>query len=165
MEAYCQRRWGSSYWTQHLRREGAKDGARFQNWKWWPHTLRGHQWVQYGHKVHGLSTDQLNEILFTALYEEGANLSSVEELVALGQKHFGDNCQQEQLRAYLQENQGADQVCREMESGRRKYRISGVPFYVAYSRKGSKRPYTFSGAQPASALLEIFGELAKSESS
>ena len=164
MEAYCRRRWGSSSWTQHLRREGRKDGAAFAKWQWWPHTLRGHQWIQYGRERHGLSTDRLNQILFTALYEEGANLSSVDELVALGSQHFGCTAEEEEeLRLYLQENQGADQVRKEIENGRRKYRISGVPFYLA-SRKGSaKSPYAFSGAQPSSSLLKIFAELASEE--
>ena len=160
MEAYCRRRWGSSGWTNHLKQEGRKDGASFRNWKWWPNTLRGHQWIQYGVQRHNLKSDDLNARLFTALYEEGANLSSVQTLIKLGQELFPE-CNEEELRAYLSDNQGAVEVQREIQAGRRQFQIQGVPFFVV-SRNGE--PFTtFSGAQSSGYLKSILREAATEE--
>lgn len=73
------------------------------------------------------------------------------------------------LRSHLENNVGAKDVMREIQSGRRRYGIKGVPFFVVESSgdgdgAGSGRPYGFSGAQDPSAFVEIFEELAGSSS-
>lgn len=160
-EAYNRRRWGSSGWTNHLRREGKKDGANFANWKWWPNTLKSHQLVQYGLEKHQIPTNQMNRILFESVYEEGENISLTDTLIRIAQAHFS-NWNWDELRNYLEENEGAIQVQQDIARGRRQYGISGVPFFVigAY-QDGNKKgtPYGVSGAQSPSALLNIFEEL------
>jgi predicted DsbA family dithiol-disulfide isomerase len=161
-EDYNQRRWGSSSWTNHLRREGAKDGAKFSNWQWWPNTLKSHQWIQYGVEKHGLSTDHLNSVLFTALYEQGVNLSLVDALVELGKAEFPD-CSKQDLRMYLEEDRGANQVRREIDQGRRNYRIRGVPFFVVSDDKNPDA--VFSGAQSSAYIKEVLEKVAASHES
>ena len=154
-EAYNQHRWGGSGWTHHLRQEGRKDGALFQNWKWWPNTLHAHQFVAFASK-HGVSTSKSNQVLFEALYEEGENISLVDTLVSLGRTKL--NLDEEELRKYLEDDNTAKEVRREMESGRRKYGISGVPFFIVDGNAVDK-PYAFSGAQPSATFLEVFDEV------
>jgi predicted DsbA family dithiol-disulfide isomerase len=165
--SYCQRRWGGSGWTNHLRMEGTKDGCTFSNWKYWPNTLRAHQWVQYG-VVHNLSdTDKMNEALFHALYENGQNISSVDTLVALALELFSTNgsFDPNDLRDYLQKNRGSVAVQQEIASLRRKYKIRGVPsfqFGVSdYSSSEFKSSYSLSGAQQASVFCGVFEELVR----
>jgi len=161
-EAYNRRRWGSSGWTNHLRREGAKSGATFQDWKWWPNTLKAHQWIQYGIEKHNIDTDKANQILFQAIYEHGENISLTDTLVKLAKKEYPDWNLQE-LQAYLEHNQGAQTVRQEIDNGRRKYRISGVPFFVVGAEGSKKPPYGFSGAQAKDTFLEVFNEVAEQD--
>jgi len=164
MEAYCRRRWGGSGWTHHLKSEGRKSGADFGNWKWWPNTLKAHQFVQYAVERHGADTDRLNAALFSALYEEGANLSDVGAIVDLARREFpswsAGDC--EDLRRYLDGDAGAGQVKSEIQSGRRKFGVSSVPFFVIGSDPASspgERPYGMSGAQSSKTFCGIFEEL------
>jgi predicted DsbA family dithiol-disulfide isomerase len=131
----------------------------FANWMWWPNTLKAHQFVQYGVE-HGVDSDRLNQILFHSLYEEGSNISIVEDLVTLASRHFDWNLHE--LRQYLEQDAGASKVRTDMESERRKYNVSSVPLFVI-SAEGRGRPYGVSGAQSSSTLKAIFVELTKEE--
>lgn len=158
VEAYCRRRWGGSGWTQHLKSEGRKDGAKFENWKIWPNTWKAHQLIQFCRDA-GMSTDQVNQALFRAEYEQGKNISQVDILVELAQNDLGmENV--DSLRIFLEQDQGKEQVQQEIRSGSSKYGIRGVPYFIVRGNDPSKRPYGFSGAQSSETLLEIFEELA-----
>ena len=192
---YCQRRWGGSQWTNHLRQEGKKDGCHFANWKYICNTLRAHQLILYGSKYHPSVTctsDTMNTALFEALYEEGLNISQVDTLVAIGTKLFGSDdittpttatattCttpfNAEQLRAYLEEHRVRQEVEDEIKQLQQKYRVRGVPsFHIGIIKEAQQRsstsseenidfqwkfpPFSFSGAQPAEAFVEILQEL------
>jgi len=158
-EAYNQRRWGGSGWTHHLQQEGRKDGASFKDWKWWPNTLHAHQFVAFASK-HGISTNTANQILFESMYEEGANISLVDTLVSIGKDKLG--LEEAKLRAYLEDDRTAKEVKKEMEAGRRKYGISGVPYFIVDGNAVDK-PYAFSGAQPSATFLEVFDEVSFDE--
>lgn len=167
-ESYNIRRWGSSSWTRHLRSEGRKDGAAFQNWKWWPNTLKAHQLIHYATKYHGVDTSQSNSVLFHAIYEEGLNVSLVDTLVQIGITRLGiPQTKREELQSYLENNVGAKDVLREIQHGRSKYNISGVPFFIVGKNnddgKTTSTPYGFSGAQSTSTFLGVFEELTKEE--
>lgn len=164
--SYNRRRWGSDSWTQSLRRDGKKIGANFADWKWWPNTQKAHQLVAYFARRQGEgsedTTSRSNQALFEALYEQGQNLSSVDTLVKVGVEKLGLPAEeQDDLRAFLEQDKAASEVQREINEGRQRYRISGVPFFVigGVPRKPEEKPYGFSGAQNPSTFLEIFEEL------
>mmetsp|Transcript_53414 Transcript_53414/g.64380 ORF Transcript_53414/g.64380 Transcript_53414/m.64380 type:complete len:160 (-) Transcript_53414:417-896(-) len=159
MESYCRRRWGGSGWTHHTRSEGAKCGAPFNNWKWWPNTLKAHQLVLFGEE-RGVHSDKTNEILFKAVYEEGKNISLVQTLVDIGTREM--NLPAEELRAYLESNSGAREVEQTIRNGRDKYDISGVPFFIIGKNDGST-PYGLSGAQGTKTFLRVFNNLLNDE--
>ena len=53
---------------------------------------------------------------------------------------------------------------KDIQTGRRKYQIQGVPFFVIGAVDGDEslgRPYGFSGAQDSSTFVDIFEELAE----
>jgi predicted DsbA family dithiol-disulfide isomerase len=180
---YCQRRWGGSQWTNHLRQEGKKDGCHFANWKYICNTIRAHQLILYGTKYHPsatCTTDTMNTALFEALYEEGLNISHVDTLVAIGTKLFRTTMDTstttptpfnaEHLRTYLEEHQGRNEVEAEIKKLQQKYRVRGVPSFhvgIVESQESSddnhlnwnSPPLSFSGAQPADAFSEMFQEL------
>jgi len=171
-EAYNIRRWGSSGWTHGLKRSGQKVGANFSNWKIWPNTLRAHQLIAYvtnparkaANNNNNPSTSECNAAIFDAMYERGKNVSLVETLVEIGTERLGISTNEtNDLRLYLENNTGARDVMKEIQTGRRKYNIKGVPFFVIEAIDGEEslgRPYGFSGAQDSSTFLEIFNALA-----
>jgi predicted DsbA family dithiol-disulfide isomerase len=142
-----------------LKQEGTKDGAIFKKWTWWPSTMKAHQFVAFASK-HGVSTSASNQVLFEALYEEGENISLVDTLVSIGKNKL--ELDETELRAYLEDNETAKEVKKEIESGRRKYRIGGVPYFIVDGNAVDK-PYAFSGAQPQATFLEVFDEVSFDE--
>lgn len=168
---YCQRRWGTSdpSWVHRLKSEGRKDGANFGNFKWVPNTSRAHQLVHYCASKGISSTDRVNALLFCAEYEDGENISLVESLVGIGQKaadEGGTAIDAEELRNYLTSEEGKQEVEKEIDFGRRKYGIRGVPHFIVSatgddSNKAAHRPYSFSGAQSSDTFVEVFEELAE----
>jgi predicted DsbA family dithiol-disulfide isomerase len=158
VENYCRRRWGGAGWTNNLKSEGRKDGAKFANWKWWPHTLKAHQLVQYcaDQEDNNITTDKVNESLFRAEYENGENISEVDALVRIGTE-LGVQHPNE-LSIYLTDDQGKIKVQKEIALGRQRYRISSVPFFIVRT-DNSPSPYELSGAQKSETLLDLFQEL------
>jgi predicted DsbA family dithiol-disulfide isomerase len=159
VEEYCRRRWGGAGWTNHLKSEGRKDSANFGNWKWWPATYKAHQLVQYCDQNHVCSTDQVNALLFQAEYEQGENISLVDTLVKVGEKAGVTIL--DDLTEYLRLDKGKSLLDQEIAEGRRRYAISGVPFFIISGSDSSRRPYVFSGAQVSETFVELFEELAE----
>eukprot|EP00979_Chaetoceros_neogracilis_P004585 scaffold797_cov408-Chaetoceros_neogracile.AAC.50 len=162
-EAYNIRRWGSSSWTTKLKQEGRKidTGANFDNWKWWPNTMKSHRLVRFAKERYGISTNRSIEALFHALYEEGQNLSLNDALVKLGTERLnlpdGD-----ELMAFLESEEGEDEVRADIHSGREMNQMSGVPFFVIGPEDESAAPLGISGAQKKETFLEIFEDFVKS---
>ncbi|KAL7541728.1 hypothetical protein ACHAXR_011160 [Thalassiosira sp. AJA248-18] len=169
-EAYNIRRWGSSGWTQGLKRSGRKVGANFNNWVTWPNTLKAHQLIAFvtnpNRQVENQpSTAECNAAIFDAMYECGENVSLVETLVKIGQDKLGVTQDEvAKLRSHLQNNEGARDVMKEIQTGRKRYNISGVPYFIVGAVEGETslgKPYGFSGAQDSSTFVEMFEELAE----
>ena len=168
-EAYNIRRWGSSGWTHSLKRSGQKVGANFSNWKTWPNTLKAHQSIAYvTNSNRGVddkpSTSECNAAIFDAIYEQGENVSLVDTLVKIGKDQLGiTDDELADLQSHLENNTGARDVMKEIQSGRKRYNIQGVPYFIVGAAEGDRTvgtPFGFSGAQPSSTFVDIFEELA-----
>lgn len=157
-EAYNVRRWGSSGWTRHLKQEGRKDGAAFKKWTWWPNTSKAHQLVLFAER-NGIDTSTSNRALFEALYEEGANISLVEVLVQVGSDRL--SLPAAEVRSFLENDEGKRDVVREIQTGRQKYCISGVPYFIIGREGSAELPKGLSGAQGSQTLLEYFDKLSE----
>jgi predicted DsbA family dithiol-disulfide isomerase len=98
------------------------------------------------------------------MYERGENISLVETLVNIGTERLGvSSSEADDLQMHLENNVGAKDVMKDIQTGRRRYNIQGVPFFVIGAVDGEEslgRPYGFSGAQDSSTFVDIFGELA-----
>ena len=168
-EAYNIRRWGSSGWTHSLKRSGQKVGANFSNWKTWPNTLKAHQLIAYVTNPNRdvddkPSTSECNAAIFDAMYEQGENVSLVDTLVKIGKDQLGiTDDEVADLQSHLENNAGARDVMKEIQSGRKRYNIQGVPYFIVGAAEGDRTvgtPFGFSGAQPSSTFVDIFEELA-----
>jgi predicted DsbA family dithiol-disulfide isomerase len=183
-ESYNIRRWGSSSWTHSLIRQGRSVGANFTNWVVWPNTLRAHQLINYVVTHHNPNqrdekvdvpslTSECNAAIFHAMYECGANVSLVDTLVNIGIEKLGiPVSKKEELRTHLETNAGSKAVMNEIQLGRKRYNISGVPYFIVGAvitdddeNDGPPRivgkSYEFSGAQESDAFVNMFNELAK----
>jgi predicted DsbA family dithiol-disulfide isomerase len=151
-----------------LRATGTPEGATFGNWQWWPNTLKGHQWILYGKEKHNVDTTKANALLFKALYEDGENLSETSTLVKLAAKEFPD-WNSDDLREFLDNDKGVGEVQQEIRSGRERFGIKGVPFFIVgkdgndESSSSKEKPYAFSGAQTSATFVELFRELSEQE--
>lgn len=158
-EAYNVRRWGGSGWTRRLKSEGRKDGASFADWRWWPNTQKAHQLVSYASERGGIDTSVSNAALFDAIYERGENVSLVDTLVRVGIERLGLSDEGD-LRRFLEKDEGADEMKKEIQTGQQRYGISGVPFFIIGAEGREEPPYGFSGAQGTRTFLTHFREVA-----
>ncbi len=98
------------------------------------------------------------------MYENGENVSLTETLIDIGTEKLGiTNEEIQDLRSHLEMNAGAKAVMKEIQLGRRRYNIQGVPYFIVSAvveGEAVGRPYGFSGAQDTSTFVEIFQELA-----
>lgn len=119
-----------------------------------------------------IDSDKVNQVLFVAAYEQGLNISTVDVLMQVAQAAFagrgtGGGGREEaassssslqidwdDLRDYLEHDRGWNEVEREMEVGRRRFRIRGVPYFVI-ANDNDDIIHTLSGAQPVSAFRSI----------
>eukprot|EP00437_Effrenium_voratum_P014676 CAMPEP_0181455502 /NCGR_PEP_ID=MMETSP1110-20121109/30792_1 /TAXON_ID=174948 /ORGANISM="Symbiodinium sp., Strain CCMP421" /LENGTH=191 /DNA_ID=CAMNT_0023579891 /DNA_START=40 /DNA_END=615 /DNA_ORIENTATION=- len=154
--AYNKRRWGGDGWTRSLRDQGKKVGAPFQQWRWWPNTLKAHCLVRLAEE-RGIASSKAKAVLFQALYEEGANLSSAAVLAQLAKDRLG--LSEEEVLAHLRSGVGEAEVLQLVQAGQGIVQ-GGVPFFIVRSESGS-RPIGFSGAQPSEQFLRIFQEATK----
>jgi len=160
--AYNRRRWGGDGWTYELRSRGAKVGAPFANWKWWPNTLRGHALCQYVRKNYGLAAeDELTRLLMELTYERGGNVSDPEELQAacktlaerLPDLHMDVAAMQEAVRSRT----GVNEAWEEDEESKSRG-VNGVPSFRISCGKvlPASRAVTLSGCQPISSFIRVF---------
>ena len=157
---YCQKRFGDTNpkWIQRLKPEGAKVGASFADWAWWPNTKTCHEFIHYGSTVQKVDTAKLCMTLCDYLFEQGKNISLIDQLVHVAEHEFPD-WDRKELRDYLEKGKGARAVRDEMYQGRRCYQITSVPFFLVYSEASGIPPIGFSGAQLPDTFLQVFDEI------
>lgn len=160
LEQYCQRRFGETrpHWIERLQGEGSTVGAAFDDWNWWPNTKMAHEFVYYGSHLKQVDTAKLYKVLFHYLYEQGKNISIIDQLVHVAEHEFPD-WDRKDLRDYLEKSKGARSVRDEMYQGRRCYQITSVPFFLVYSEAAGIPPIGFSGAQLPETFLQVFEEI------
>jgi predicted DsbA family dithiol-disulfide isomerase len=117
-------------------------------------TLKAHELLHLA-KAHGLQ-DAMKERLLSAYFEQGRNVSRVDELAALAAEVGLDP---DEALAALESARYSDAVQADIDQAR-EYGISGVPFYVLdgrYGISGAQSPETF-----AAALAQVVADRAAS---
>jgi len=150
-EAYCTRRWGNSVWTHDLRRAGRACGANFEDWKFWPNTLSAHRLVLLAER--NGKAGPAKSLLFRKVYEEGENISELSVL-----KQAGLQLGLDQASAFMDSEEGVQEIQNRDLEAKHGYNISGVPYFILQSDSGLE-PIALSGAQETAAFKRAFQEL------
>mmetsp|Transcript_53708 Transcript_53708/g.127694 ORF Transcript_53708/g.127694 Transcript_53708/m.127694 type:complete len:99 (-) Transcript_53708:21-317(-) len=93
-------------------------------------------------------------MIFSKIYEEGANASDLPVLIEVGTALGIEN-----VEDYLNSDKDLEEVQQEAREASRQG-ITGVPFFAAYRKGTQKEPLTFSGAHPPKTLLKAIQSIA-----
>ncbi len=137
--------------TDHVTNVAAGEGLAFDYARQsvMPNTLDAHRLIQFAH--HSGKQAEAKEALMKAYFEQGVDLSKLENLVSIGGSIGLDAGA---VRSHLLSDEGTAEI-RMMEKLNHQRGISGVPFYIINNK------YGVSGAQPSEAFLEILTEVGK----
>ena len=160
--AYNIRKWGGDDWTQELRSRGAKVGANFAKWTWWPNTVRGHALELYVLKHYGAAVqDTLSRMLYELTYENGGNVSDQKVLIDVCAKlaerlpdaHIDVAAMQEAVKNGLL----MDEALKEDEETK-KSGIDDIPYFRVYSPKvlPESQAVVLTGCAPINSFVQAF---------
>ncbi len=83
------------------------------------------------------STSECNAVIFDTMYKRGENVLLTEMLVRISTERLGVvDAEVPDLRTFLETNAGTKDVMREIQSGRRRYNIQGVPHFIVGAMDG-----------------------------
>lgn len=111
-----------------------------------PNTLNAHRLMLYGAKLG--RADEVAECLFRGYFEEGADLTNLAVLAAIGERA---GCERTALEAYLASDEDREAVL-QSDIEARQAGVSGVPFFI-FNRK-----VAVSGAHEPETLLKAIAQ-------
>ena len=116
----------------------------------------GHQLLTWAADKHGVDAQcRLSEILFLTYLERCGNLGDRDTLLAAVKEA---ELPEEEAKEVLLSGAYEDRVVEEVHAHAKKYRISGVPFFIM-SKPGSDREVCLSGAQEAEEIVKVLRDL------
>ena len=97
-------------------------------------------------------------------------VSTLGRIATVLRSTLDEDGERERLRTYLLGNEGTDDVTRNIEEGRQKYGVLGVPFFVVGAKRNDDKngkadrakPYGLSEAQTPQTFLGIFRSITES---
>jgi predicted DsbA family dithiol-disulfide isomerase len=125
---------------------GKAEGINFTFKGWVGNTRDSHRLIELG-RTKGTETE--NKVVSAVMknyFEEGGDITSIDQLVAAGEKA---GIPKSEVRSWLEEGKGGDEVDRKVEEAYRKG-ISGVPFFEIQGK------WRISGAQDVEDFVEQF---------
>ena len=153
---YNRRRWGSDGWVAGMKQSSRPDGCKFENWgnqnpdSMWANTLHAHRLMSFVRKKHGWSQiHAFKKLIFQCYYEKGWNISDINVLIEVGALGGLDK---EELKAYLNTDEGKQEVMTEDRRAKNEDHVSGVPYFTVHGL----RIKPFSGAQSTDFWLGVF---------
>jgi len=137
--------------TDHVTQTAATEGLKFDFSKQGlsPNTRDAHR-IIYLSKDEGKQLE-VKEALMKAYFEEGADLTKTENLIAIAVKAGLDEAK---VKAWLASDEGLEEVLLSEQTNAQRG-ISGVPFYIINNK------YGVSGAQPTEAFIEMLTQVGK----
>eukprot|EP01029_Cantina_marsupialis_P027663 TRINITY_DN773154_c0_g1_i1.p1 TRINITY_DN773154_c0_g1~~TRINITY_DN773154_c0_g1_i1.p1 ORF type:complete len:168 (+),score=66.11 TRINITY_DN773154_c0_g1_i1:224-727(+) len=136
-------------WAKEKIEIAKKDGANFENWKYWSNTENAHRLCRFAVEEEELNSNDVHELVFNEYYEQGRNISSVKDCIEMGLKLGLDETK---LTAYMESEAGRAEVLRGDQMAKT-MGIHGVPFFVF------NKSEAFSGAQPKETFVDIINEV------
>jgi len=134
-----------------LKQCGEEVGIKFNPNRLVAPTMDSHRLVEYSKKFD--KQNETIEAIFKACFEDGKNIGSKEVLMSIG-----ESVGLPAVKEYLESNKDKELIVSQDKEAKHSS-IHGVPFF-SISTPGTKRPLTFSGAQPAEVFLDAYEELA-----
>jgi predicted DsbA family dithiol-disulfide isomerase len=121
-------------------------------------TLDSHRLALWAKKQGGLEKqDRLMTAMFDAYFCESKYLGDHEVLASAAELA---GLPVSEARALLEDQSACKQEVEEELMLARRYRVTGVPFFVLHPADGADgQPYGLSGAQPADTLVQVLEEL------
>ena len=158
---YNRRRWGSDGWVAGMKQSARGDGCKFENWgnhnpdSVWANTLHAHRLMHFVKEKLGWSKiHDFKRLIFECYYEKGWNISDISALIDVGVLGGLDK---NELKEYMNSEQGKQEVIAEDRKAKTEQSVSGVPYFIVHGIK--IKP--FSGAQDTKFWLEIFNTFLK----
>ena len=108
--------------------------------------------MAYARSIHFENTRELNKRLFQMTYEEGKNISLIEELVALA-----NDVGLPGVAEVLHSDQFKRDVIEEDDFAKDDLEIQGVPFFIINDK------YYLEGANPPAAFVSVFNMIEKTD--
>lgn len=137
--------------TTHLKTLGEAEGIKFSLQGKIGNTRDAHRLVQFAKTKSSESENRLISTLFKSHFEEDADITSQDVLVAVGEKAGLDRSE---VKDWLEQGKGGQEVDREVDEAYGKG-IHGVPNFTINGR------YQVEGAQDAQKFLEVFARAKK----
>ena len=138
-EDYIKRKFnGDDSWTKQFKDKGKKVGCNYGNWKWWPHSVKGHALIKEAAKVNKAS--EVYMALFESTYEKGENISDENVLNKIAE-NFG-------IKNW-NTKENIEEVYKDFELSKTKYKMNDVPYYIfnnVLKIYGSQTPEVFDDA-------------------
>lgn len=138
--------------TAHLKALGEAEGIKFSLQGKLGNTRDAHRLVQLAKTKSKDAEDRLISSLFKSHFEEDADITSQDALVAIGEKAGLDKAE---VKDWLDKGKGGPEVDREVEEAYRRG-IHGVPNFTINGQ------YQLEGAQDVQRFLEVFERAKKS---
>lgn len=137
---------------------GAKVGISFNQSRKIFETVDAHRVVEWCKKVAPDRHDALMEVIFKRYFQDAADLTTHEVLLNIVGEVGGldtDAC-----RKLLNSNEFTEEVKTGVGKAKRKG-VSGVPYFIIDAPAGAKdkKPFEFSGAQPADVIQRMLKEI------
>lgn len=138
--------------TAHLKALGEAEGIKFSLQGKLGNTRDAHRLVQLAKTKSKDAEDRLISSLFKSHFEEDADITSQDALIAIGEKAGLDRAE---VKDWLDKGKGGPEVDREVEEAYRRG-IHGVPNFTINGQ------YQLEGAQDVQRFLEVFARAKKS---
>ena len=148
--------------NSHLKKMGREVGIEFTTNRKAVNTMRAHAVMEYmKSKDNDLANDFMEE-MYEEYFVQGVDLNDPNVLIRIATQErykpiFRDG--ENQVREAMADDKLAE-VAQQDYSNKRKYGVSGVPFFMVHPNKGG-RPVAFSGAYPVDIIAEQLEQAAE----
>ncbi|GLC36469.1 hypothetical protein PLESTB_000151600 [Pleodorina starrii] len=164
VDSYAQRRWGFGSIgpiRTRLVRAGLPEGASFNNWAVMPNSLLALELMALAGDM-GLA-EQANDLLFARTYEQGGNVSLLDELLDIGESL---GMKRGEVARELMRSDGSSlraQVLERDAAAKRRLRIKAVPHFIITAGPKCRTKYSLNGAHQTSDLVGAMERVAMEE--
>ncbi|GIL61431.1 hypothetical protein Vafri_15879 [Volvox africanus] len=165
VNGYAQRRWGVSSadpFRARLVRAGLPEGASFKKWTFMPNSLLALELLALAADL-GLA-DRASDLLFSKTYEQGGNVSLLDELLEIGES-LGISSREELSRELVRTDGGSlrVRVLEQDAAAKRRLRIQAVPHFIITAGPKCRTKYSLNGAHRTSDLVGAMERVAMEE--